>query len=163
MDAFSQDELIIHKFSPDMRFHSGEPDGISPCDDSIHNTPRILAPGTQSTGNICARYRNRKHRIKRWRKRRTLVRARAALLSRRRPATEVVKEEPRRGKLVRAEVGLLWPAEALEIEETEVAGAAARMAWCAAAMAANSETAAIELTNSGGEMGRGILRSTCGD
>lgn len=78
------------------------------------------------------------------------MRARAALLSRRRPATEVVKEEPRRGKLVRAEVGLLWPAEALESEETEVAGAAARMAWCAAAMAANSETAAIELTNSGG-------------
>lgn len=88
--------------------------------------------------------------MKRWRKRPTLVRARAALLSRRRPATEAVKEEPRRGKLVRAEVGLLWPAAALVIEEREVAGAAARMAWCAAAMAANSETAAIELTDSSG-------------
>ena len=162
MDAFSQDELIIHEFHPDMRFHSGEPDGISPRDDSIHNTPRILAPGTQSTGNAQVTGTGNT-KIKRWRKRRTLVRARAALLSRRRPATEVVKEEPRRGKLVRAEVGLLWPAEALEIEETEVAGAAARMAWCAAAMAANSETAATELANSGGEMGRGILQSTCGD
>lgn len=130
-------------------------------DDSIHNAPPILAPSTQSHGH-CARYRNRKHKIKRWRKRPTLVRARAALLSWRRPAAEAVKEEPRRGTLERVEEGLLWPAEALEIEESEVAGAAARMAWCAAAMAANSETAAIELTNSGAA-GRRISHKNSGD